>query len=484
MSIKVSFQTLGCDKNAVDTEILAHVLREAGYTVVPPEEEADVRVVNTCAFIREAKETSLASLFQAAQEKERGRLRAVVAAGCLVQRYGEILRDELPEVDGFLGTGDLEHISEAVRRALGGERPFFVSVPENASYEHLRRLRPPGPVAYVKVAEGCRRRCSFCAIPLVRGGLRSRSIRSVVAEVEALLEEGVREVVLVAQDLSAYGLDLAGRSLLPDLIRTLDPLLRGRWLRLLYLYPSGITAELLEAMARSSSVVPYFDLSLQHVVPELLRRMGRDPRAWDAEGIVRRIREIFPDAALRSSFIVGFPGETEEDFAALLEFVRRAEIEHVGAFPYSPEEGTRAFALREGRVPLRERRRRAELLMEVGRKVAERRNGRRLGRVVPVLVERILPNGEAVGRTPYDAPEIDGRTTVRGYAGPAGEFVAVRLEHAWETETFGTFVPADPFSSFAAHATPRGRTGARGFAADVPAAEKPAAGGEERGTRR
>jgi len=445
VSICVSFVTLGCDKNAVDTEILTHILREAGYTVVASEEEADVRIVNTCAFIREAKETSLAALFQAAQEKKRGRLRAVIAVGCLVQRYGKTLRAELPEVDGFLGTGDLKHISEVVRRALAGERPFFVSAPENASYEHLRRLRSPGPVAYVKVAEGCHRRCSFCAIPLVRGRLRSRSLRSVVAEVETLLEEGVREVVLVAQDLSAYGLDLAGRSLLPDLIRTLDPLLLGRWLRLLYLYPSGITPELLEAMARSSSVVPYFDLSLQHVVPELLSSMGRDPRAWDAEGIVRRIREVFPDAALRSSFIVGFPGETEEDFAALLEFVRRAEIEHVGAFAYSPEEGTRAFTLREGRVPLRKRRRRAELLMEVGRKVAERRNGRRLGRVVPVLVERILPNGEAEGRTPYDAPEIDGRTIVRGYGGTAGEFATVRLEHAWEAETFGTFVPATAF---------------------------------------
>ncbi|CAM3386894.1 30S ribosomal protein S12 methylthiotransferase RimO [Hydrogenibacillus schlegelii] len=439
MREKVAIVTLGCEKNRIDSEIMADLLERRGYVLVDDVREATVAVVNTCGFIDLAKEESIQTILEAAELK-RDRLKSLIVTGCLVQRYQEVLLEEMPEIDGLVGTGDFDRIVEAVEAALAGKRPVLVGHPA-ISYEALSRRVTPGPSAYVKIAEGCNHRCTFCAIPLMRGRLRSRSIPSIVREVEALVARGVKEVSLIAQDLSSYGLDTERRFMLPALLRALDRIEGLEWVRLHYVYPGALTEALLRTMAESRTVVPYLDMPLQHSVDRLLRAMKRPHGGADVRRLIERVRAVLPDVAIRSSFIVGFPGETEDDFEALLRFLSDVELDRVGVFTYSPEDGTPAAAYPDP-VPDAVKEARALRLIEHQRPITQKKNAARIGRVVPVLIERLdAEAGVAYGRTPYDAPEVDGEISVSGYAGPTGVIVPVRVTHAFDYDLAGVYVP-------------------------------------------
>ncbi|CAB1128879.1 Ribosomal protein S12 methylthiotransferase RimO [Candidatus Hydrogenisulfobacillus filiaventi] len=422
--LEVGMVSLGCPKNRVDSETMLGLLEEAGYRLTARAEEADVLIINTCGFIDAAKRESVRTILEMAELKQTGRLKALVVAGCLSQRYRGELWQELPEVDAMVGTGEFGRIVEAVEGALAGSRPAFWGDTPVRGRPSLRRLSTPAHLAYVKIAEGCDHTCAFCAIPLMRGGYRSRPLGDIVAEVRGLAARGVREVVLVAQDTTLWGHDLYGRPALDRLLYALAEVPGILWIRLLYSYPTQIGPGLLRAMRDLPQVAPYLDLPLQHAHSDILRAMRRPFRQGRVEEVLAAIREAVPDITLRTTFIVGFPGEAEEHVNALLDFVARIRFEHVGVFTYSPEEGTGAAPLGDP-VPrlVKERRRRRVLLLQ--RSLLPAVRGRHVGRRVPLLVEQ---EGEAVSiaRGPMDAPDIDGVTLLRG-RWPAGTVVPARI---------------------------------------------------------
>lgn len=434
---KVAIITLGCEKNRIDSEIMSDLIHRRGYQLVDRPEEATVIVVNTCGFIQAAKEESIDTILNMAQFKERGKLKSLIVAGCLTERYQEILLQEMPEIDGLVGTGHFDRITTVIEETLKGKQPVLVGNPA-FSYENISRKRKENsPTAFVKIAEGCDNGCTFCAIPIMRGKLRSRTIPSVVREVEGLVAEGVKEVSLIAQDLSNYGMDLTGASLLPDLLKELQEIDGLKWIRLHYLYPGAFSDRLLEAMASYDKVVPYVDIPLQHSEDRILRRMRRPGYQADIRQLVDRIRRRVPDVAIRTSIIVGFPGETEEDFERLLAFIREMRFDRLGVFTYSQEEGTPAARLPD-QVPEEIKEARANRLMEIQREITADRNQRFVGRTLPVLVEKMDEEGRFyIGRTPYDAVEVDGEVYITGYRGSVGEIVPVRITHAYDYDLAG-----------------------------------------------
>lgn len=428
---RVHLLTLGCPKNEVDAEIMLGVLVRQGHEPVSDPEEADVLVVNTCAFIGPAKEESIDAILEAARVKGQRPGRRLVVSGCLAQRYAGTLRSELPEVDAFVGTGELTRIGEAVAGSPRGAPVIYRGAQhELPSHGVSPRIRTGAWwTAYLKVSEGCDHTCSFCIIPHIRGRHESRAADDVLAEAAALAAEGALELNLIAQDLTAYGRDRRDGTTLAGLLRRLAAEVpRVRWLRLLYAYPSSVTDELLEVMATERAVVPYLDLPLQHVSDRLLRAMRRE-RSGDAlRRLIGRIRAAVPGIALRSAFIVGFPGETERDVDELCAFLEEVALEHVGVFRYSREEGTAAARL-PGHVSEAAKRKRWERVMETQQRVAARLAAAEVGRVVEVLVEREAGDGWLVGRTSRQAPEIDGTIRLRGPAAP-GDLVRVRVTGA------------------------------------------------------
>jgi ribosomal protein S12 methylthiotransferase len=426
----VGVVSLGCPKNLVDGEVMLGRLQGAGYRLVADAGQADVVVVNTCAFIDRAKQESIDAILEMAREKEVGRARRLVVTGCLTQRYDAELRKEIPEIDATLGTGQVDQIL----RAVGGEA---TSLGEAGAptwvYDHTapRVLTTPPWLAYVKISEGCDYTCSFCVIPSLRGRHRSRGVEDVVAEAQALAGRGVREIVLVAQDSTRYGLDHGVRDGLAYLLRRLGRVDGLRWIRVMYAYPSTLTDPILDAMASVDRVVKYVDIPLQHASEPVLRRMKRPTGRGNLMGMVERIRERVPGVAVRTSFIVGFPGETEEDFSRLLAFVEAARFDNVGVFTFSDEEGTASFGL-PGRVPARVKESRRRKLMALQRRLSAARNRSRVGQRVEVLVEGTHPDSDLLlrGRTAGQAPEIDGQVIVNdGTAGP-GSFVTCEVTEA------------------------------------------------------
>jgi ribosomal protein S12 methylthiotransferase len=412
---RVFLLTLGCAKNRVDAEMLLGFAAAAGHEVVATAEGADVIVVNTCAFIEPAREESIGAILDAAEVKREHPGARLVVTGCLPQRYREELAEELPEVDLFLGTGALDGLAAALARPDFARGPRLqVGEPQFAGADHAPRFRSTGRgSAYVKVSEGCSRRCSYCAIPEIRGPQRSRPVAAIEAEVRALVADGAVEVNLIAQDLTAYGRDFRGprarRPTLATLVARLAAISDLAWLRLLYAYPTGVTDDLLAVMADAPAVVPYLDLPLQHIDDRLLKRMRRGYDAAAVEALVARLRERVPGIVLRTSFIVGFPGEDEAAFRRLCDFVRCYRIERVGVFPFSAEEGTRAATLTRP-VPPEEAQARAEALMAVQRGVSRAYHESLVGRTVPVLVEGESEESEflCTGRMATQAPEVDG----------------------------------------------------------------------------
>ncbi|MGE5552659.1 MAG: 30S ribosomal protein S12 methylthiotransferase RimO [Betaproteobacteria bacterium] len=432
--IRVAVASLGCAKNLVDTELILGRLGEAGYVLTDQAGEADVVIVNTCGFIQAAKEESLETVFSLAQEKGHGRCRALILAGCLAQRYGETLLRELPEVDAVVGTGEYAHWPEIIARVLAGERVLACG-PAGYLPEEGSRLVTTGPAsAYLKIAEGCSHGCAFCAIPLMRGAYRSRSLESVVREAEALVARGIRELTLIAQDTTAYGRDRYGTHKLPELLRRIARLDGLVWLRFMYGHPAHVTEDLLATMAEEPKIVKYLDLPLQHADAGVLRRMRRGGSAEAYLALLERARAAVPDLVLRSTFIVGFPGETEEAFETLLAFLRQARLDHVGFFPYSAEEGTSAARLR-GRVPAEVTSDRLRRAVRVQQRISAERQRARRGRRELVLVEQVGRH-TVQGRTAREAPEVDGRVVLRGEA-PVGSFAWARIERTTAYDAFG-----------------------------------------------
>ncbi len=451
--IKVGVVSLGCSKNLVDTEVMLGHLDRAGCVFVQDAAEADVVIVNTCGFIEAAREESVQAILDAASLKTTGRLKRLVVAGCMVQRYRDELTRELNgDVDAFVGLDELDAIVEATqtsRKTVGAapksDLPMFLpstlGLPKTGHvlsrylYDAStpRRLATPPWTAFVKIAEGCDHTCSFCAIPNFRGAFRSRPAEDVVAEVDALARRGVREVNLIAQDSSHFGRDRGDAAGLAGLLKLLDQVPDVRWLRVHYLYPNTVTDRLIEAMAISARVVKYVDMPLQHAHPEMLKRMRRGGSGGSHLELLGRFRAAMPAAALRSTFIVGFPGETEEEFEDLVRFVEEARFDHLGVFTYSHEDGTSAHGLSDD-IPEGLKGDRRDRLMEVQQRIAFEKNEARVGETVEVLVEGAHPETEhlLVGRASTQAPDVDGQILLNdGYA-PPGSFANVLL-----TETAG-----------------------------------------------
>lgn len=422
----------GCAKNQVDAENMMAALNAAGWTVSEDPAAADLCIVNTCGFIESAKKESLDAVFSLRAAHPSAR---ILMAGCLAQRYAEDLKGELPEADAFFGNADLSQVVKAAESAVRGSRDALVPPIDSsggADFSSCAEDRPllslPGS-AYVKITEGCDNRCTYCAIPLIRGGLRSRPIESIVSEARGLLSRGVKELCLIGQDLGSYGVDWGADCRLPDLLGSLSALPGDFWVRLLYIHPDRFPRAILDNCVRDPRILPYFDLPFQHASGKILRAMNRRGDAETYLALIAHIRAVLPDATLRSTFLVGFPGETDEDFELLLDFQRRAEIDWLGAFTYSREEGTAAFGMR-GRVPKKTAEARKLRVEESQVPITEARVERQVGKTLKVLIEEAVEGEEGLylARTVSQAPEVDGATVVSSDAPLApGSFARVRV---------------------------------------------------------
>jgi ribosomal protein S12 methylthiotransferase len=434
--MKIGFVSLGCPKNLVDAEVMLGMAEQAGHEITNDAEGADVLVVNTCAFIDRAKKESIDTILEMAELKKQKPGRRLVVTGCLAERYREELRKEIPEIDEVLGTGEVPQILEALQvKPLTFHRAapcFGIDLPTYIyDADTPRRLATPGHYAYVKIAEGCDYKCAFCIIPKMRGHYRSRSIASIVTEARALAARGVKELLLISQDTSFYGVDRKERGALPTLLRALNQIDGLEWIRLLYLYPTTIAADVIDAIAECEKVCKYIDLPLQHASDRVLKRMKRPGTRASYERLLANIRARIPGVALRTTFIVGFPGETEEDFKELVNFIEAVDFDHVGVFTYSHEEGTTAYELKDD-VPRATKRRRQNVLMAKQKELVARRQAARVGERLRLVVDGPSEEHELVlrGRIQGQAPEIDPQvylTDCDPTAFPAGHFVDVEI---------------------------------------------------------
>jgi ribosomal protein S12 methylthiotransferase len=447
---KVGFVSLGCPKNLVDSEVMMGQLKEAGYEITNKADEAETLVVNTCGFIESAKQESIEAILEATNAKAGGAAKRVVVTGCLVERYRDELIKELPEVDFFLGTNEINRIVEAADEKKNfRELPLLPIGNKTATYLYdfdTPRYRATGSyTAFIKIAEGCDRPCAFCSIPQMRGSFRSRRFGSILKEAEDLVGQGVKEVVLIAQDSSRFGEDLGERDALAKLIRALGEIEGLEWIRVMYAYPTHISDEFLDAIRETPKAVKYLDMPLQHASRNVLKLMRRGGSRQSLEKLIRRIREKVPGITIRTTFITGFPGETEEDFEELLEFVRNCEFDNVGVFTYSDEEGTPAFELPDKVDPKIARRRRARLMKEQA-KISKRKNKEKIGKTFRVLFEGLSQESDLLfqGRTEGQAQEIDGYILINdmpeGFEPRVGEFYNVKINEAHEYDLIGEIV--------------------------------------------
>lgn len=428
----IAISHLGCEKNRVDTEHMLGLLVQAGYQVDSDEDFADYVIVNTCSFIQAAREESVRALVELAEANKK-----IVITGCMAQHFQQELLEAIPEAVAVVGTGDYQKIVEVIQRAETGERVQAVSQePTYIADETIPRYRTTTEgVAYLRVAEGCDYRCAFCIIPHLRGNQRSRSIESIVAEAEQLASEGVQEIILISQITTNYGLDLYGEPKLAELLSALGKV-KVPWIRMHYAYPTGLTPKVIRAIQETPNVLPYLDLPLQHSHPEILRAMNRPWQGQVNDSIIDRIKTALPHAVLRTTFIVGFPGETDAHFDHLLQFVQRHEFDHVGVFTFSPEEGTPAYNL-PNPVPQDVMDDRRDRLMQAQQSISLKKNQAEIGKVVDVLIEQENPEtGELVGRSARFAPEVDGLVYVQGEA-RLGSMVAVAIDDADVYDLYG-----------------------------------------------
>lgn len=441
MSVKIGLVSLGCPKNLVDSETMLGLLTGAGFTITNREQEADVLIVNTCSFINDAKEESIKTILELARYKQVGSCRAIVVAGCLAQRYPRELTVEMPEIDCLLGTGAVPEIVRAVRAVLAGEKLRLTGAPGCLQDYSMPRLRSTPPyTAFLKIAEGCDNRCSYCVIPSIRGPYRSRPVDDIVNEAQNLAAGKVKEIILVAQDTTRYGFDYYGKPVLAALLKRLAAIDGPVWLRLLYTYPSLISDELIETIAAEKKVCRYLDLPLQHASQAVLSKMNRRGSKEETIRLVEKFRSSIPGITLRTSFIAGFPGETETDFTELMDFMKDISFDRVGIFAYSQEENTPAADMPD-QIPEDIKVERRERLMALQQVISLERNKKKVGSVLPVLIEGSHAHDVYVGRSEGDAPGIDGKVFVRSEQGLApGDFVQVRISRAAEYDLTGELV--------------------------------------------
>lgn len=438
----IYFRSLGCPKNQLDSEVMLGKLALAEFAIAERIEDANIAIVNTCSFIESAREESIEAILEVAELRATGQLEALVVTGCLPQRYGAELAKELPEVDAFVGTNRFQEIPRIVEAALAGTgRGVYVEQGQSFLYEAdtPRLLIGPKHSAYVKLSEGCDRTCAFCAIPGIRGKFQSRAPESIVKEVEQLAAGGTREICLIAQDSTAYGKDLQGRPSLAELLRGLDQVEGVTWLRQLYLYPTAITDELIEVFGSAKRVLPYIDVPLQHASDRILKAMRRGETHAHQRRLIERLREGVPNLTLRTTVIVGFPGETDEDFETLCEFVRESRFDRLGAFRYSDEENTSALDLPD-KVPAKLARKRYRELLALQQAIMQEKLGALVGSEQTVLVDSVQGK-RAVGRLASQAPEIDGVVRLKG-AAAVGEFRQVRITGVRELDLEGELLGA------------------------------------------
>ncbi len=448
MAIKVGMVSLGCPKNQMDAEIMLAKLKNAGYEITAESGLADVVIVNTCGFIQDAKTESIENILEFGLLKKEGRVKGIIVTGCMAQRYREQIAEELPECDAVLGLGANGDIVQAVKTVMEKHEKVLDFPSLDAWPLDGERLQTtPHFFAYLRVADGCDNRCTYCAIPLIRGGLRSRAMENILDEARGLAANGVKELVIVAQDPTVYGEDLYGESRLPDLLEKLCEIDGLEWIRLLYCYPEHITDRLLEVMAKEPKIVKYLDMPIQHSEENVLRAMNRTGNRASLEKLIAHIRETVPGIVLRTTIMVGFPGETQADFESLCEFVAKAKFEHLGCFAYSAEEGTPAADF-EQQVPEKVKQRRRDILMDQQTRIADRWLDAQVGKTVKVLVESFDRYAECwFGRTAADAPDIDGKVF---FAQPTdqngkriavcpGDFVAVNIFDRMDWDLIGEY---------------------------------------------
>lgn len=438
MKIKVGMVNLGCAKNQVDGEMLLAALKKDGFEPVDDAALADIAIVNTCGFIESAKKESIEEILELAQLKQEGKIKKLVVTGCLSERYQQEIHKELPEVDAVLGIGANGDIAAYLKKMMEGE--FVEAFPEKSKMPlcGARELSTPSWSAYLKIAEGCDNCCTYCAIPMIRGGYRSRTIESIEEEAAALVQNGAKELVLIAQDTSRYGIDLYGKYSLATLMRRLCKLSGLSWLRVLYCYPDSITDELLSVMAEEEKIVKYIDLPLQHASGRVLKAMNRRGDRASLTALMQKIREKVPGVTLRTTLITGFPGETEDDFTELAEFVKDVRFDRLGCFAYSREEGTPAAEL-PGQLDEEVKAHRAEVIMDLQNRLMEERGAGFIGKTVTVLCEGFDRYAECwFGRSVMDAPDIDGKVFFTAAQKPMlGSFVQVKIDDCIDCDLFG-----------------------------------------------
>ena len=423
--IKISIVTLGCAKNTVDSERIIGSLKSAGALIVEDPKKADIVIINTCGFIEPAKEESIQAILEAGELKRKGKIQKVIAVGCLTERYKDDLKNEIPEIDMLFGVEAYADILNALnlKTELLGERSLLT----------------PKHFAYLKIAEGCDRKCSFCAIPLIRGGHVSRDKNGIIQEAKGLISAGTKELILIAQDTTYYGRDIYGKKALPELLRELSDIKDDIWIRLMYAYPTDFPKDILEVIAERANICKYIDMPLQHISDSMLKSMKRGIDKKKTYKLIEDIRKIIPNVALRTALITGYPGESKEEFAELLQFVEDAQFDKLGVFTYSHEEDTAAYAF-EDDIPEDVKEERRDAIMELQRDISLAKNQEKVGKTLKAIVEEIS-EGEYIGRTEFDAPEVDGEIFIRSERKlEIGEFVNVEITDAYEYDISGVAV--------------------------------------------
>lgn len=438
--MKLAIISLGCSKNLVDSENMIGILvNRKGFELTNDIEDADVAIVNTCGFIGDAKEESVQNILEVSQYKTTGKLKKLIVTGCLAQRYSQDIIQEMPEVDAVIGTGEIGKIEEIMDEVLAGQK-----VVKTESFDFLmssdtdRILTTFPHTAYVKIAEGCNRKCSYCIIPQLRGELRSRSIEDIVEEVKNLAESGVKEINLLAQETTEYGLDRYNKKALPDLLKELVKVDGIEWIRCYYMFPNSLTEELVEVIKNEPKVCNYFDVPIQHISGNILQKMGRAKSGDQIKGILNKIRESIPEATIRTTVIVGFPGETDEDYEELKEFISEFKFDYVGVFKYSREEDTKAYDM-ENQVDEEIKNQRWADLINLQAKIAEEKNKALIGKEIEVMIDGISSESEYMleGRTQGQALEIDGKVLTTDGTAKAGEIVKVKIEQNFDYDFIG-----------------------------------------------
>ena len=437
--MKASIISLGCARNLVDSELILGKLKAMGLNIVDEPDGSDVVVINTCAFIEDAKKEAIDTILKAISFKKEGRIKKIIVCGCLGQRYGKQIEKDMPEVDAVLGIDNFKNIDKAISSIKKGES-FLEINPPAVIYSHKdpRIIMTPSYYAYIKIAEGCRNRCSYCAIYKIRGDIRSRAVESVVSEIMTITKKkSIAELNIIAQDTTSYGIDRYKKPALPRLLGRICRLNRAHWIRLLYTHPRYFTDELISVIARENSICKYIDLPIQHVSDKILSRMNRKTSRKEIEALIKKIRQRIPGVALRTSIITGFPGETEKNFSELLDFIKDIRFERLGAFIYSREEDTPAYGFKD-QISEKVKKERFDRLMVLQQDISKQINQGFLGKTLEVLVEEQVEKGAYTGRTQYDAPEVDGIVHIRSKKPlKSGVFVKVKITDTLEYDLVG-----------------------------------------------